>query len=254
MKKFIVLLLALVLTICSSVSGTLAYIQISAQAAEVHTDSGVHIEQIEQEWNAGYTDLTNLQGTDALYPCVGDPGWETTESYGNAYRRFTMENAVDKYVSVKNTGIIPAYVRTFIALEMGSLTEAELNSMIGLSINSADGAEFDFPGTWQWNSPFVAAIGGHNYYIMTAVHETALAAGQTTIPSLLQIYLSRDAGNRTLEQLDGNGNGTYDILLCSQAAQTTEFDSAASALNTIFGDPAAQYHPWIEKTDPADTK
>ena len=38
-----------------------------------------------------------------------------------------------------------------------------------------------------------------------------------------------------MEAIDGNGNGTLDILVLSQAVQTAGFDDAQTALNTAFG-------------------
>ena len=68
--------------------------------------------------------------------------------------------------------------------------------------------------------------------------------GETTIPSLLQVYLSKDATNEDVEALDGNGNGTYDILVKSEAVQAAGFEgnpdlrsgmsAAEYALNTAF--------------------
>ncbi|MBR6790533.1 MAG: right-handed parallel beta-helix repeat-containing protein, partial [Oscillospiraceae bacterium] len=155
-----------------------------------------------------------------------------------AYRRFTMNNVVDKYVTVENTGKSDAYVRTIIALEMGDYSYDEFN-MVGLSNNAENGSQFKFPGAWEWTDDFVAEIDGKNYNVMVAVHKDPVEPGETTIPSLLQVYLSKDAGNTEVEKLDGNGNGTYDILVLSQAVQTAGFDSAAAALDTAFGDVTA---------------
>ena len=241
MKKKLAATLSVVLILGLAVLGILAYLTSEDSDVNVMTLGNVKIEQIEQEWNADGTELVDFTQAKPLYPYVGEFGWNLNDD--EAYRQFTMNNVVDKYVSVKNTGKSDAYVRTIIALEMGSLTEEEFNQ-VGVSINMIDGAEFDFPGTWQWNDGFVGEIDGHNYYVIVAVHENALKPGETTIPSLLQVYLSKDATNEDVKALDGNGNGTYDILVKSEAVQAAGFEgnpdlrdgmsAAEYALNTAF--------------------
>ena len=181
-----------------------------------------------------------------LYPYVGVLGWENNTEADGAYRRFTMENVVDKYVTVKNTGKSDAYVRTIFAFEMGEYsTIAEFKyNVIGTSQNWVNGSEFKFPGTWVWNTEFVAQINGKNYMIWEAVHQDALSQNETTIPSLLQVYMNPNCGNEEVEKVDGNKNGTYEILVFSQAVQTAGFENAQTALDTAFGDITTTNHPW----------
>ncbi len=236
MKKILSVALVVVLLAGIAVTGTMAYLQDTDSDVNVMTLGNVDIEQIEQEWNADKTELQPFTQAKPLYPYVGELGWENEDEDedGGAYRRFTMNNVVDKYVSVKNTGRSDAYVRTLIALEMGEFTYDEFN-LVGISINAENGSEFKFPDTWEWGSGFVAQIDGNNYYVMVAVHKNPVQPGETTIPSLLQVYLSKDATNDDVAKLDGNGNGTYDILVLSQAVQTNGFDNAQTALDTAFG-------------------
>ena len=44
------------------------------------------------------------------------------------------------------------------------------------------------------------------------------------------------ATNEDVEKIDGNGNGTYDILVLSQAVQVDGFDNAETALTAGFGE------------------
>ena len=246
MKKIIALVLALVLTVAASVAGTVAYLQAEDSDVNVMTLGNVKIEQIEQEYNAEGK-LVDFTQAKPLYPYVGEFGWENTETGNGAYRQFTMANVVDKYVSVKNTGKSDAYVRTLIALEMGDYSYDEFD-MVGISINSVSGTEFKFGGTWAYDSTkdFVAEIDGKNYYVMEFVHQNPVEPGDTTIPSLLQVYLSKDATNETVEKLDGNDNGTYEILVASQAIQTKGFTDAKTALDAGFGAITATNHPWVD--------
>lgn len=238
-KSTLLMVLSLVLALALGVGGTMAYLQDTDADVNVMTLGNVYITQNEQEYNAA-GELVEFTQDKPLYPYVGQLGWKNKEVADGAYRQFTMNNVVDKYVTVTNTGKSDAYVRTFIALEMGDYTVEEFE-MIGVSINAENGGEFKFPGTWVWGEDFVVEIDGNNYYVMVAEHQDALAPGETTIPSLNQIYLKNTAGNEEVEKLDGNGNGKYDVLVLSQAVQTQGFadanesgSAADEALNEAF--------------------
>ncbi len=248
MKKIIALLLVIALTAALSVSLTMAYLQDTDDDVNVMTLGNVYIDQIEQQWNADKTELVDFDQGKPLYPYVGTLGWADTPATtainpapnNAAYRRFTMENVVDKYVSVKNVGDSAAYVRTIFAFEMGGFETIDefKYKVVGYSSNAENGAEF--PGLdWLWGTEFVAQIDGKNYMVREAVHVDPLASGATTIPSLLQVYMNKDCGNAEVEKIDGNGNGLYDILVLSQAVQTEGFDGAKAALDTAFGAPEA---------------
>ncbi len=238
MKKIIALLLVVALTAALSVGLTLAYLKDEASDVNVMTLGNVEIDQIEQEWNADGSELVEFTQGKPLYPYVGQLGWTNKESHDGAYRCFTMENVIDKYVSVKNTGVSPAYVRTIFAFEMGEFKTIDefKYKVVGYSSNAVNGKEF--PGLdWIWGDEFVAEIDGKNYMIREAVHKDALDPDATTIPSLLQVYMNKDCGNDEAEKIDGNANGLYDILVLSQAVQAEGFDSAKTALDTAFGKP-----------------
>ena len=241
-KNTLLAILIIALVAVLSVAGTLAYLTSEDSDINVMTMGNVKIEQIEQEWNEN-GELVDFIQAKPLYPYVGSFGWENEDYKNGAYRKFTMENVVDKYVSVKNTGKSDAYVRTIIAFEMGDYTYQEFKH-IGISVNAENGAEFKFPGTWEWTEDFETTIDGKRYNIMVAVHKNPLEPGKTTIPSLLQVYLSKDVGNEEVEKIDGNNNRTYDILVFSQAVQTNGFENAEEALDTAFGPITETNHPW----------
>ena len=246
LKNILLSGLSLVLVAALAIGGTIAYLQDSDSDVNVMTLGNVSIEQIEQEWNADETALQDFTQAKPLYPYVGNLGWENTTDNDGAYRRFTMNNVVDKYVSVKNTGKSDAYVRTIIALEMGDFSYDDLGNIIGVSINKYNGSEFQFTGAWDWTDNFEAKIDGKKYNIMVAVHKDAIEPGETTIPSLLQVYMNKDATNEDCEKIDGNGNGTYDVLVFSQAVQVAGFADAETALNAGFGDITTTNHPWAD--------
>jgi len=233
-NRKLLLIVSIVLAMTMSLGGTLAYLTDTDADVNTMVLGNVKIVQNEQQWNADKTELVEFEQDKPLLPYVGDLGWENKDDQDGAYRRFTMKNVVDKYVTVTNMGISNAYVRTIIALEMGEYTYEEFK-MIGASVNAENGAEFKFPGAWVWTDDYAAQIDGKNYNIMVAVHQDPLAPKATTIPSLLQVYLSKDADNEDVQKLDGNENGKYDILVISQAVQADGFGSAAEALEAGFG-------------------
>ncbi len=251
LKKVLLMCTAYVLVAALAIGGTLAYLTSTDEDVNVMTIGNVKIEQIEQQYDEN-GNLVDFVQDKPLYPYVGELGWKNVDKDNGAYRQFTMNNVVDKYVSVKNTGTSDAYVRTLIAFEMGGFTYEEFNK-IGISNNSENGSEFKFPGAWTVVNDFVEEIGGYKYNVMEFVHSAPVKPGETTIPSLLQVYLSKDATNEDVAKLDGNGNGKYDILVLSQATQTAGFENAISAfkrenksyaaaknaLDTSFGVPEA---------------
>ena len=247
LNRKLVLFLSLVLSLALATGGTLAYLSDTDADVNTMTLGNVYITQNEQEWNTDNTALQSFTQDKPLLPYVGELGWESNETLGDEYRRFTMENVVDKYVTVTNTGKSDAYVRTIIALEMGeyeTIAEYKYN-IIGTSTNAANGAEYQFVDTWIWDDAFVAKIGGKNFMVMVATHQKALEPKQTTIPSLLQVYLNKECGNEEVAKVDGNGDGKLNILVLSQAVQTAGFEKAEDALNTAFGKVPANVDTWF---------
>lgn len=248
-KSTLLMVLSLVLALTVGLGTTLAYLTDTDADVNVMTLGNVDILQNEQQWNEDATELEAFENDKPLYPYVGTLGWDKEDVEKGAYRVFTMENVVDKYVTVTNTGKSDAYVRTIIAAEMGEYETVDefRYKIVGFSHNAVNGKEFKFPGTWDWKDFFVAEIEDHNYMIMVATHQDAVKPEETTIPSLLQIYMNKDCGNEEVEKLDGNGNGKYDVLVLSQAVQTAGFGSAEEALNEAFpmGDNYANVPVWF---------
>ena len=263
MKKIIALLLVIALTAALSVSLTMAYLQDTDDDVNVMTLGNVYIEQHEYQrvvdadgsFETGTVDnqtsylLESFKQGKPLYPIVGDPsspagydyaGYDETPvrmsqvgSHGGM-DVFAGKNAQDKFVTVENTGKSAAYVRTLVALEIGEIDP----NLLGTSYHR----------TWTKNYIGVIEIDGNKYSLSEYVyaggqlsggswrHENGvLPAGDTTYPSLSQVYLGADATNEDVEKLDGNKNGTFDILVLSQAVQVEGFANATEALNAAFG-------------------
>ena len=278
MKKFLALLLTVALTATAAVSGTLAYLQSEDSDVNVMTVGNVKIEQHEYQRatsedgtyktdtiddNTSYV-LESFEQAKPLYPIVGDPnepgnspayaGGDDTivrmtqvDSYGSM-QVFAGKNAQDKFVTVENIGKSDAYIRTFVAIEVGTGDA----SLIGTSHHS----------TWSKTNIGTITIDGNNYYVYeynynggqlsdgSWRHENGvLPAGDTSYPNLSQIYLKSKATNEDMDAIDGNGNGRLDIIVLSQAVQTAGFETTVNtlsgenksvaevALNTAFGDP-----------------
>lgn len=275
-KSLLSLLLVVVMTAGIAISGTVAYLQHQDSDVNVMTLGNVKIEQLEYErvvengaWVSvgetdryGYTpdEIQEFTQAKPLYPAVFADGiikWDDRngsqnasgagshqQSWGqvgasgsNQLFDDSVKNVQDKFVFVKNTGKSDAYVRTFIALEQGGIEADEFENVIMTNTNIN-----------HWEKETVATdveIDGSKYVVLCLTYlgpksnpTGILAPGAVSYPSFLQVYMKPEATNEDVEAIDGNGNGTYDILVLSQAVQTAGFDNAKDALDKAFGDPA----------------
>ncbi|MBQ3611134.1 MAG: hypothetical protein IJA01_02575 [Firmicutes bacterium] len=262
MKKKLLTTLSVVLILGLAALGILAYLTDTDSDVNVMTLGNVSIEQTEYqrvvengEYKTATIDgqnsyvLEKFDQDKALLPSAINTttwegwDWDTTTtvrmtqvgSYGGMQVFKEASNAQDKFVVVKNTGKTDAYVRTLVAIEVGSTD----GSLIGTSYHQ----------TWTKTVPAVGtvAIDGNNYYVFEYVYNGAdgvrheggiLPAGDTAYPNLSQVYIKSAATNEDMVKLDGNGNGKLDILVLSQAGQVEGFETvgAASALDTMFGE------------------
>ncbi len=278
MKKFLLSALALVAVAALAITGTIAYLTWDDSDINVMTLGNVSIAQHEYEraTNAdGSYKTTTVDGVASyelqdftqgkpLLPIVGDPsepgdsdayaGWDSipvrmsqVDSYGGM-KVFAGKNAQDKFVTVENTGKTDAYVRTIIAIEIGSTN----GTLIGKSYQDS---------AWTETRVDNIVINGNTYMVFeynypgallsdgTYRHENGvLPAGDTTYPNFAQVYLKHNATNEDIEAIDGNKNGTLDILVVSQAVQVAGFADAKTALDAAFGEITTENHPWKDVT------
>ena len=269
MKKILSITLVVVLLAGMAVSGTMAYLQDTDSDVNVMTLGNVSIEQHEYERvveNGTYkTDIIDdvtsyvlkdfTQGK-ALVPSAlvtNGPGWDwdsTTvrmtqvDSYGGMQVFVAASNAQDKFVTVENTGKTDAYIRTLVAIEVGSTD----GSLIGTSYHS----------TWNQTEIGEITIDGNTYVLIEYAYEGGeltdgtwrhqygiLPAGDTSYPNLSQVYIKSVATNEDMEAIDGNGNGVLDILVLSQAVQADGFADAQTALDTAFGKVSEKAAEWF---------
>ena len=247
MKKKITLVATSVLLVAAMViGGTLAYFTSTDYATNVMTLGNVAIKQTEEERaydaEGKFYTLRDFTQDQALYPMVdnrqpGDvltvpavvnvAGDTETKVFNN------LENAIDKFISVTNTGTQDAYVRTILAFETAKVYEAGTDKVIG----DAHDKYFLVNGTFDYlkddeTGNFVTIkIDGTEYCLAVCVYENAIGPEERTPTSLRQIGMTWDADNEAYS-LFGN---TYEILALSQATQTTGFTDAQAALNEAFG-------------------
>ncbi len=267
MKKFLLYILSLTIVVSAAVAGTVAYLTSEDSDVNVMTLGNVQIDQIEQQWKEDGTlkDFDNKEGYE-LYPAVGDVATEvgTGTVNGQDYTKYTIENVVDKIVTVENTGKSDAYVRTWFAFEQGSLTKARFDEVIKMNINEANWHFEEYASDVEITD---GKTGTTNKYVVVCATYVGdgtcvLNPEKITEPSLLQVYMDAVATNEDVEAVDGNKNGTYEILVFTQAIQTKGFEvpttysnnspallTAMAALNEGF----SETHPWVNGVNNPET-
>lgn len=282
-NRKLLLIVSLVLALTMSLGGTLAYLTDTDSDVNVMTLGNVQIEQHEYERipdnNGGYKTKTvtyngeskqsyevrEFSQNEPLLPAVGTvTGYDTTVVYwtqlsdkapGGQKTLNGLKNVRDKFVLVENKGNTDAYVRTFVALEVGNLDNAFEDNWIKLNHNET---------RWTVEAVGVVPINGNNYFVYAYTYkgnsdyhaDGKVPAGEWTSNNLGQVYLSPDADNKEVQALDGNKNGTYDILVLSQAVQADGFEATAEksaaqvALEAGFGEAnAANIAEWFGDED-----
>ena len=236
-KKIIALSLAAIIAVTAIASASLAYLMDTDYDKNVMVVGNVQIEQIEQQRDDN-GDLVAFQGG-KLLPATAEDAWtDTITVNGIDYKAFGPEfNPVDKIVTVKNTGSESAYIRTIIAFENN---ENDIGELIHINWNLTN-----------WNMTVLAenvTIGEKIYQVLTFTYKTSLESGAVSAPSLVQVFLDKEATNEDMVDIaDG-----YDILVLSQAVQSAGWTgddtlaTAKNALNTAFGEvTAANASSWF---------
>ena len=136
----------------------------------------------------------------------------------------TLNNVVNIAVTVTmDTSSQNAYVRTVFAFEMKKVGDEWVNPIGTDVILVQDGVTIENDVTFVKNGV---------QYVVGVYSYGELEAGDTTTPSLKQVYLDSEVGNEFSDAVDGK----YDILVLSQAVQKQGFADAETALNTAFGE------------------
>ncbi|MBQ8508166.1 MAG: hypothetical protein IJ466_12150 [Clostridia bacterium] len=305
MKRVIVLCVAVAVMVTVIVTGSVAYFTDSVAATGNMIRSGsLDIVQYEMERGTGGT-LVDFSQDKALLPSVSTSesdsvtvnaqlklgGNDVDKNISNV--SFVMEkgnpqNYVDKIVCVENTGTLPTYVRTFVAVPTnyvgGVKTEwihldfnADPNS--GWTLLKEDGTTPNIIPNQE--------IDGVIYDIYVATSTRSLAAGtkekpSISNPSLVGFYMDSRVSNENGNFVYINGdnrtilwptsNQSIEILVKTEAAQANYFDefvetaaegspyhgrnAAFLALETTFALDAnnqviENYHPWLAQDSDA---
>lgn len=257
MKKIITMLLVAVLLATALVGGSLAWFTDTVTVDSVVISGNIEVIQTEQERAPG-GGLTAYTQDKNLAPLVqnGPYGTEPLEGSPVGLPDSNTRNYVDKIVTVSNVGANPAYVRTLIAVPTAGHISASPTGSNWLRWDAVRGSD-----SWSWSTAAEewhmvddAVIGGKTYDIYVATYHEMLAPGDTTCPSLLgfwmdsavtcsgsSYYYTTDTGRRIrLEDLS-----SIEILVATQAVQTTTFTDPRTALDTVFGNVTADNNPWV---------
>lgn len=234
MKKKVLTTLSVILVLGLAALGILAYLSDTDSDVNVMTLGNVDIEQIEQErGETGFQEFSGKFGKNAkpLYPAT----IELNENSKIDDLWPLENNAVDKMVSVNNIGKSDAYVRTWFAFELGDLDLATWQSMVQMNI---DDNAWDWSGGWTEEVILTDKNENVRFAVKSVTYNDILKNGESTIDSLKQVALHKDATNEIIASF----GDTYEILAFTQAVQTEGFSDAKTALNEAFGDE----HPWQE--------
>ncbi len=250
LKNVLIMGLSFVLVAAAAVSGTVAYLQDDDSDVNVMTLHNVSIAQHEYQRadgishiNAGAVegDLVPFEQGQALYPAVptADDAYEAEQDadkcfhwgdyspgWNGLWNDSKLANVMDKFVFVENTGDTDAYYRTLIALECPEDMTIGYSGDDEINVNVNGNERFD------WDEVGFINIDGTRYEVWSVTYKEILTPGEVSRPSLLQVVLTHNATN---EHMDALG-GTYEILVLSQAVQTTGFADAFTALDAGFGD------------------
>lgn len=247
-KTIIAFIASMALVATAAIAGTLAHLTSADSDVNTLTSGQVHIKQIEQQ-RKDYTEnqqvLVDFVQRKELLPAVysgdsipwapedewvvpGDQAWKVVED---------NVNVIDKFVTVKNTGDKPAYVRTIIAYEGDPIKGTDIHI-----VHNSDNVNPEIKTKYIEN----VMIDGVRYDIIEYTYPEPLNPNDTTVPSLKQVYMDKTCDNSDVIEY----GETYDILVFSQAVQVKGYADAETALNEAFGETTSANHPWVKTEAP----
>ena len=232
LNRKLVLILSLVLSLALATGGTLAYLSDTDADVNVMTLGNVYIVQNEQQRDENGA-LEEFENNKPAYPAVGPVAWddELVKIGDTGYKVFTdeLKNVIDKFVTVTNTGNSDAYVRTIVAIEAPGY---DPNDLIHFNYNDTK---------VNISAPITVTIGDVDYVTFVFTYPDALKADETSVPSLMQLFLDSKATNEDVAKF----GDTWEVLVLSQAVQTAGFADAKTALDTAFGEVPANVATWL---------
>ena len=236
MKKVLAIALVMAMLSIMAVSGTLSYFTSSDGKVNTMAVGNVQITQMEfqRDDEGRFVAFTATK----LYPYTGDSTLVNDDWYD------TAKNAVDKIVTIKNTGSEDAFIRTLFAFEAVMDSQGNPTDPVGTTILVNYNTNTDV-GEWKKLDVDPISITKNEvttyYYVYSFTYANALAANSRVAsdPSLKQIALNGAAGNNF-------SGGSYDILVLSQAVQAQGFgDNVAAAFTAAFPITAEKLVEWF---------
>lgn len=243
-KKLLSVALAVIIAVTAITGASLAYLNDTDYAKNTMVTGNVKIVQNERDREG-----KDFQNGQKLLPAVytnlskdlaiTDADGQTINVWGDS-----INNELDKFVSVTNTGTEDAYIRTIIAFETCEIYEAGTTNVVGwmhdmyLGVSTIKGLTFL---EVEEDVPMIITVGDTKYALAVYTYADPVAAGATTASSLRQIFLAPTAGNEFYDLIKNSQDVCeYDILCLSQAVQAEGFNTEAYgaeyALNAAFGE------------------
>ena len=197
-KKIVAFAMVFALAAVAVVGGSLAYFTDTDAKENTFTVGNVKIALIEQQ--NGDNELVDFENDKQLMPGA--------------------ENAVDKIVSVENTGGNDAYIRVKITVP------SDLAEVIHLVF------EDDYTSTWNE----VTSETDNSGKVYTAVYKTAIASGESTSHLLSKVYLDERVDMR----LDENNNQEYFYTVTTEEGDAVITEDVPVSLENIQVDVVAE--------------
>lgn len=258
MKKKKVLILSLLLVGILAIGSSLALLTDTASDYNTMTTGFARIDQLEYERDEDGKLIPFIQDQ-LLIPTTGTPSWadeyqkweEVGAEGSNQLFADSFTNVKDKFVFVKNTGLVNVYYRTIIAVEAPEGTDITVGNTVYPAImpnvNGNERFDWDFvqlDGETEETESLYIYVDGVRYYVMVANYLHELTPGEVSRPSLLQVYMRKEVTNEMIAKFGPE----VDILVFSQAVQSKGYTDARTALVEGFGEISGKNHPWLTAT------
>ncbi len=251
-KKILVLAMSLAMVAILAIGSTIAYFSDADKDVNVMTTANLKIVQNETE-----RDGSEYVDGQALLPAVyfdkdgnqhnptatwqgpdggSQAGFTGPDGEDMALYADSINNEIDKIVSVTNNGSIDAYVRTLVLLEDND----NVSDLIHIVYSDTDVCAREIIDQVK--------VGDNNYEVWVFTYVDAVAPTKTTKASLKQVWLDPMADNTWYDKL---GDGKFEIIALSQAAQVAGFEgNPTAALDAAFGDVTAEnIAKWVAETN-----
>lgn len=214
-RKLITLIVSVVILVVAFMGTTVAYFTDSVENQHVITVGSVDAEQY-------VNGVAALVPEEYFIPAVkqGANKITLTANNGKTYETDEYANSKERIVTVENTGKSNAYFRTLVAVErLNKADEPTVNRTV---------AVFNDTG-YTYETFDNVDIGGSFYTVYVATYTDVLVPDEISEASLLSLYLDPETTSA-----DVYGVAEIDVIILTQAAQSSGFTSANMALGESF--------------------